>query len=496
MLTIVLQNSFNDAKELIEKTAKKTDCYEFRLDTFGNLDVEQLKGLFKLSSPIKTILTFRMSSQGGMFEGSFHKRWEILKPHLSLEPTYVDFEYNTPEEYLNELKQEFPNIKLILSYHDFEQTDPDLFSLTKRVLLSKNADAYKLATKANHINDALRMFTLVRSLSEDRLFTGICMGEKGALTRILAPVLGSTFNYVVGKKGLESAEGQLGIHELIKTYRYRSLNKGTKIFALLGNPVAQSPSHITHNKVFQKLEENAVYIKIKLEKEEFSSFVNLAKDLPFYGFSVTVPFKEIAGADCKTLDDYGKKIGAVNTLYKRKGEFHGTNTDGIGALRALEHYIKLKGKTVVVLGAGGSARAITYALQKCGAKIVIINRTASKAHNLAKEFGCDGFGVDEFSHDTVESPDVIINTTTVGMNDVASTPLRGECISKKALVMDIVTSPKETKLLKLAQEKGCTVMYGYEMFVYQAIEQFILFIDQKLDRQMLEKSIKDAYFLL
>ncbi|MCH9631375.1 MAG: Shikimate dehydrogenase (NADP(+)) [Chlamydiia bacterium] len=494
MLTIVLQSSFDESLNLIQKTAEKAECFEIRLDTFEDLTKEQAKTLFKELAPFKTILTCRKASQGGMFEGSFEKRWELIKPYLSLEPTFVDFEYDTPDDHLKRLNEEFPKTKLILSYHDFDKTDSDLSSLTKRVLLSKNADAYKLATMANHAEDALRMFALVRSLSEDFLFTGICMGEKGELTRILAPVFGSTFNYVIDKESSEeSAPGQLDISDLIDIYRYRSLNKATKVFALLGNPVAQSPSRITHNKVFRDLNENAVYLKIKLENDELSSFVNCAKKLPFHGFSVTVPFKQDVGALCKSLDDRANKIKAVNTLYKRQGEFLGSNTDGIGAIKALEASTKLEGKTVIVLGAGGSARAIVYTLLSAGAKVIIINRTASKAQALASELGCTGVGFDDFSHDQVKSPDVIINTTTVGMNDEMSTPLRGECISNRAVVMDIVASPKETKLLKLAKEKGCSVVYGYEMFVYQAVEQFILFLDQELDRQSIGKSIKDAY---
>ncbi len=175
------------------------------------------------------------------------------------------------------------------------------------------------------------------------------------------------------------------------------------------------------------------------------------------------------------LDAEGKLIGAINTLKIVNGKICGVNTDGFGALNAIEKTIKVKGQRMVIIGAGGASKAIAYEACKRGALVIIFNRHAEKAMQLAKELACQGRGLEEMASLAESGYDILVNTTPVAM------PIDSSQILSDALVMDIKTKPRMTPFLEAAITKGCRVVYGYEMFVEQAIGQFDFWFDQALN---------------
>lgn len=493
MLTLVLKSSISSALSAIKEQKDNVSCFEIRLDTFKEMTKEKLKPLVKALEGAPFILTLRMKEQGGSFYGTFDERQKRLLTYLPFMPTYVDLEYNTPAAHLQEIRKDFPKIKILHSYHDFEKTEEDLNALFNMAFPSKSADCYKLATFANSSLDALRMLIFTKEMAKRITFTGICMGELGTLTRILAPVVNSRFNFCSLDPESRTAPGQLSVSDLLRTYKVHKRSSSSQVFALIGNPVSQSPSHITHNKVFDKLSIDAIYVKILLEKEELSCFFELIRKLPIHGLSVTTPFKQLVQKYVDIQDERAIRTKSINTIYLKDHTVHGTTTDGIGAIKALKKRMDLKEAPLLVLGAGGACRSIVYEAISQGASVTILNRTGAKAKEIANEFGCIGLGFEDFSHKGIEKPKIIIQTTSVGMEDMNASPLRKECISQDVMVMDIITKPKLTKFLKDAKEKGCEIVFGYEMFVNQAVEQFALFFSKVLDEKKVSEILTEAY---
>ncbi|MDP1880011.1 MAG: shikimate dehydrogenase, partial [Parachlamydiaceae bacterium] len=184
------------------------------------------------------------------------------------------------------------------------------------------------------------------------------------------------------------------------------------------------------------------------------------------GASVTMPLKENVKELLDEIDPVAQKIGAVNTLFFRKGKVKGFNTDCIGALNAIEEQSGLViGKKIVILGAGGAAKAIVYEACKRGAKVVILNRRSEKAQQLANQFNCEGYGLESIHEIYQQGYDILINCTPSSM------PIEPQYILEKAVIMDIVSKPKETPFLQEAIKIGCQVIFGYDMFINQAKEQ-------------------------
>ncbi len=251
-------------------------------------------------------------------------------------------------------------------------------------------------------------------------------------------------------------------------------NNSTKICVSIGYPIKSSKSPSLHTIGYKELgiEDQFLYFRAEVKPEDLKMAVDGVRGLNIRGVSVTMPLKEEIMKYLDKVDEIAKKIGAVNTVLNENGKLIGYNTDWIGAVTALEKKTELKGKKVAVIGAGGASRAIVFGLVKKGAKVKIFNRTLEKAKELAKEFGCE-FG-DFRDIREVRNFDIVINATSVGMNEEKS-PIDKDLIQKGQVVLDVVYAPKETKFLKDAKEKGAVVVYGYEMLLYQGVEQFKMY---------------------
>lgn len=417
------------------------DLIELRLDYF---DIQE-------RPPFPCIFTLRKKEQGGVREIPEAQRLAQIEKLLELQPDYCDIEADTDPAFIARIAKKFPNVKLIGSYHNFKETPEDLDALLQS-MKNPHFAIYKIAVTARSTADMLRLMVFARNTKVP--LSVMSMGEYGKPSRVLGPIVGSVLDYA----GLEEDPDfhRYSLKTLHEIFHYRKLNRDTLIYALIGDPIEASPSHFFHNPRFPH---NAVYVKMRLTGSEVPTCFALMRQLPFGGLSVTIPLKEVVSAEMDEIRPIAKAIGAVNTVTFRDHRAIGTNTDGIGALNALEKHIQVKGKHLAILGAGGTARAIAYEAKRRGALVSIYNRTPERAKQLAAEFGCSGHGLDE-----LQPYDILVNTippTGAGL------PL----ILPKTSVMDVVYHPKETPLLAAAKKLGCRCIYGEEMFVEQALLQ-------------------------
>ncbi len=261
------------------------------------------------------------------------------------------------------------------------------------------------------------------------------------------------------------------------------INSKTKLLAVIGHPIGHSLSPLMHNAVFNELNINSVYLCFDIKPESLGKFVVGAKAMQVKGINVTIPHKVTVMEHLDEISKEAELIGAVNTIKfnENSGKTTGYNTDGSGCVRALQEAGEdLTGKHIFMLGAGGAARAICFQCVLEGANVTITNRTEEffMAENLSKEI-CEKLNkevsVVEFSNDKIKeqlmNSDILIHTTPIGMfPDNENCIIPGEIIPSHLTVMDIVYNPIETKLLKLAAEKGCKTVPGVGMFVHQGAE--------------------------
>jgi 3-dehydroquinate dehydratase/shikimate dehydrogenase len=294
---------------------------------------------------------------------------------------------------------------------------------------------YKIAAQAQSTSEALRLLLFAKAHDQ---CSAMAMGRAVSFARVLGPVVGNSVDYACHQDAI--APGQLSVAELHSIYRYTTLNRATAIYGLIGDPVEQSIGHLYHNAQLQ----GAVYVKMRVTSEELPTFIPLAKALGIRGLSVTAPLKEAIVPFVDTLES---KSGAVNTLRFDQDRIIGTNTDGAGALDALEKRGPVAGKTMVLLGTGGVARGIAFEAKARGAVVHVRGR--------------DEVGLPART-------DILINCTP-------SAP--SVDFHPDMLVMDCVYSPRLTPFLRAAAHKGCAIVYGEELFFNQAARQIAFWMD-------------------
>lgn len=266
------------------------------------------------------------------------------------------------------------------------------------------------------------------------------------------------------------------------------INGTTEIYGIMGRPVAHSLSPVMHNSAFSAMGLNNVYVAFEVEK--IDQAMNGFRALGIKGVSVTVPHKQSVMGYIDSIDPVAEKIGAVNTLIIDGEKIHGLNTDWIGANRALSEHIDLQGKTVLLLGAGGSAKAIGFGLLEAGATLTLANRTVSKGASLAESLGCNCIPLAEAEKFQAA---VLINATSVGMrpHDTQS-PMAASALSNFQVVMDIVYAPLQTKLLQDSAKAGCTTINGLAMLLYQGVAQFEIWTGRQAPVDIMRNALLTA----
>jgi len=264
----------------------------------------------------------------------------------------------------------------------------------------------------------------------------------------------------------------------------------TKLYGIIGNPVRHSLSPMIHNGAFKRMGWNAVYLAFEVKNVEEA--LRGIRGLGVRGVSVTIPFKTKVVPFLDKVEGLAKKIGAVNTIVNRGGRLIGYNTDCEGALEALEEKMNLKGKRIVLLGAGGAARAIGFGLKERDCRLTIVNRSRDRGKALSRELKCHFLlmsSLVKMKKGELEA-DVVINATSLGMYPRdRETPIPKKLLKEGMIVMDIVYEPLETKLLREAKEKGCLTIDGLEMLVRQGVAQFEIWTGTRPDLKQIRNDL-------
>ena len=464
-------------EEMIEKATevlKETTFIEFRLDYLPKplAALPRLKQFLADNGAATAVATCRCEENGGKFHGSNNAALEVLLKAAEAGFQIVDIELESieklPKATLGRLRE--AGAAVIISWHDFHATK-DLDAVYKRITPFK-PDFIKIVPTARTLSDNLtlmRFLERVEDHANDNV-VAICMGEAGIISRVLGLRAGSAFTFASSSEGSETAPGQITARTLKDLYRIEQLDQATRIYGVAGNPISHSLSPLMLNSAFRRERVNAVYLPLKTES--LDDLLTLARQLPLSGLSVTMPLKQQVLPYLANVDPLTAKLGACNTIrLGADGKLYGFNTDVAGILRPLEKRLSLKGARILVLGAGGAARAAVYGLAEKGAQVSIWSRKEVAARELAASSGSTTISRKQIA----ESPfDVLINATPCGMTG-NSHPLPLENNEWKArLVFDLVYNPLDTPLLQAARARNIPTIQGYEMFVHQGARQFEL----------------------
>ena len=268
----------------------------------------------------------------------------------------------------------------------------------------------------------------------------------------------------------------------------------TNIVGLIGHPVEHSFSPPMHNSAFKKLGMDYVYTAFDVDPNNLKEAIGGARALNIKGFNVTIPHKIEVMKYLAEIDEIASLIGAVNTIDFK--DLKGYNTDGIGAIKAIGEVTNVKNKNIVIAGAGGASRAISFYLAKYGAdSLTILNRNVEKAQGLAFDVLSSGL-IDSVESNSIDSMDltdmdILINTTPVGMHpnvDDAPIALAGD-MHEDLVVFDAVYNPNETRLLKEAIKAGAKPVYGIKMLLYQGAESFEIWTGKKAPIDAMEEAL-------
>jgi 3-dehydroquinate dehydratase / shikimate dehydrogenase len=460
-----------DPVELIEKAeslVRDNSFLEFRLDYLPRpgLALPKIRSFFEVYPHAVVIATCRRASNGGKFKGTVAAQLEVLSKAAAAGCQLVDVELQTVSKIKPQQLQKLRSqAAVVLSFHDFHATKKLDETLAK--MEQYPADFYKVVSTATTLYDNVLMMKFLEKQSDRHSLVGLCMGEQGIISRVLGVRAGSAFTFAAVSPGEQTAPGQVTAQDLRSVYRIEQVDVATRVYGVAGDPVSHSLSPIIMNTAMRRENVNAVYLA--LHAKTLKDLLACVRDIPIHGLSITMPYKEAILQHLDNTDSHTSKIGACNTVVRAQdGKLYGFNTDTAGVVRPLEQRLTLEGARVLVLGAGGAARAAAFGLKERGCEVFILNRSVAPAQKLARQAKAR----------TVKRPDlkkltfdVIINATPVGMANSRESPLNENEINAK-YVFDMVYDPAETGFLKAARERGAQVIPGIEMFVHQAARQF------------------------
>jgi 3-dehydroquinate dehydratase/shikimate dehydrogenase len=461
----------SDPSELLEKAeglVRDNPFLEFRLDYLPRpgLALPKIKRFFELNPHAVVIATCRRANNGGKFRGAVASQLEVLAKAAGAGCQLVDVELQTATKCKPaQLQKLRTRAALILSFHDFNATKK--LDATLEKMRSLPADFFKVVSTATTLYDNVVMMRLLEKESDRHSLVGLCMGEQGIISRVLGVRAGSAFTFASVSPGEQTAPGQVTAQDLRNVYRIEQVDAATRVYGVVGDPVSQSLSPAIMNTALRRENVNAVYLA--LHAKTLKDLLACVRDIPIHGLSITMPYKQAILEHLDNTDSHTSKIGACNTVVRAQdGKLYGFNTDTAGVVRPLEQRITLEGARVLVLGAGGAARAAVFGLKERGCEVFILNRSSAPAQKLARQAKARSVKRPNLKK---LSFDVIINATPVGMANMRESPLNENEINAR-YVFDMIYDPAETRLMKMAKERGAQVIPGIEMFVQQAARQF------------------------
>ena len=461
----------SDATEMVEKAdslVRDNTFLEFRLDYLSRpgLALPKIRKFTDYHPHVVAIATCRRVANGGKFRGSLASQLDLLVKAADAGCQLADLELQSAQRSKPEQLQRLrTHAALILSYHDFHATRKLEETLEKMGAFP--ADFYKVVSTATTLYDNVLMMKFLEKRSDRHSLIGVCMGEQGIISRLLGVRAGSVFTFAAVTADEKTAPGQVTAQELRSTYRIEQVDAATRVYGVAGDPVAHSLSPAIMNAALRRENVNGVYLA--LHAKTLKDLLACVRDIPIHGLSITMPYKETILKHLDNTDSHTTKIGACNTVVRAQdGKLYGFNTDAAGVVRPLEQRITIEQAKILVLGAGGAARAAVYGLKERGAEVYILNRSLGPAQKLARQARARMMKRVDLKKMRF---DVIINATPVGMANTRESPLKEDEINTRFL-FDMIYDPPETRLMKLARARGADIIPGIEMFVHQAASQF------------------------
>jgi 3-dehydroquinate dehydratase/shikimate dehydrogenase len=449
-----------------------------------------IKRLLK-DRPGPVIVTCRRPQDGGRWMKSESDRIMALRTAIADGADYVDLEWDIADSI-----PRYRNTQRIISYHNQVET-PDNLEEIHHKMLRLDPDIIKIVTMANNPLDNAKALRLVRNSPVPTV--AFCMGEMGMPSRVLCGKCGAPFTYATFGEDSKIAPGMLTFKQLTEDFRYDSIDIETVILGVIGDPIAQSFSPRVHNACLRELGLNMLYLPFRVQVEYLESFLQTSPELGIRGLSVTIPHKEKAIKFLNVLDDQVAGIRAANTIVFKDVKLFGYNTDCSAALESLESALRnrgaeegelLKDKKVLILGAGGVARAIAFGLLRAGAQVTLTSRDYRRSDLLAADLKCKSI---DWTGRANHPHEILINCTPVGMHPkLDNTPFDAEWFNRKAVIFDTVYNPEQTLFIKQAREAGCATITGVDMFVRQAARQFKLFTGREANIETMRKEVMRA----
>jgi len=494
-VTLLIGSVFGDCVADLEPLAGQAwaagvDALEIRIDTFRET-LSALNEFLRKHENRTWLVTCRSQREGGYFAGDPADTVHRVLQAAEGTGAWVDVElavWRGKRQLQADLRRHLdrdPRVRIVLSSHTDGPPPQPLSGLIEEVLQTHPQSIAKIAFDARHIADSFPAIDATHRFG-DRVIA-IAMGESGAWTRLLAKKLGAFATFASIDQ--PTAPGQWGIDELGHTFGWDRINRETKIFGVVGDPVAHSLSPQLFNHWFRVHGINAMYVPLRVESDRggLAGFLADCKRRPWLGLaglSVTIPHKESAlhwaGPNA---DPMSREIGAANTLILEGTSHTAYNTDCYAAVDSLGAALgrtrsELNGLTVDVLGAGGSARAVCYGLSEMGCRINVFARTPSHTD----DFGRWGVSVHDWAERTSSTSEIVINCTPIGMwPHTVESPMPPDSLHHRRLVYDLIYRPLESRLLADAREAGVATLGGLDMFVRQAATQFALWTGVNAD---------------
>ncbi len=459
--------------------------FEFRLDRLSDpaAGIDVIRAFRKKFSDAHILATCRQKQNKGCFTGAIQQQIAILRDAGKAGAAAIDFEIESAEHAKPALAALRESAPLFISYHNFEST-PALDPLLRR-LERIPAAAYKIATTARKPSDALRLIQFTRDHRRTPLIA-LAMSDTGMVTRVLAPALGCLYTYASPLENEGTASGQVSAKLMRSLYRCEKLTTRSRIYGLIADPIAHSKSPVIHNRAFQARRIDSVYLPFLVGSSHLRDWMTVAAALPVAGFSVTIPHKQRILRFLDVVDPLAKRIGAVNTVWRKAGKWRGANTDTEGVIKPLTRHLHLAHASVLIAGYGGGARSAAVALSDVGANLTITGRNMKRAELLARAVKAQ---VCSLAQVQKQRYDALVHATPVGMY-----PKSGECLFNDVIpgdvVLDMVYNPHETLLLKRAKQQGCIVIHGGEMLLEQAACQFEIWTGQPAPRSVMRHALE------
>ena len=460
---------------------------EFRFDYLQNwnsFEIELHQTLARLRAP-QSIATCRRVEAGGLFAGSVEEQIDRLQSAVRAGCQRVDVELESVRAAGREILERLRPAKVIVSHHDYHKTPP--LAPIYRTLARLPATYVKIATFARTLQDNLRVADLLRAHGRSGRLVAHALGPSGLPSRLLALKWASAFTYGSAGANLAVASGQLPAEVMRSIYHTDRLDSRTLLYGVLGSRASISLSPVMHNSALHAKHVNALYLPC--ETSRLDDFLKLARHLKLSGFSVTMPFKSSIIRELDWIEPLAAEIQACNTVAVQHGKWMGWNTDAAAVVEVLSKRLRLTGSQVLVLGAGGAARAAVHALRAEGADVMITARRELAARKLAR--AASARVVPWGSTDGIDV-DAVINATPVGMSPHVDALPTDLARLRTRVVFDMVYHPLETRFLADARHRGLITISGLEMLVSQGARQFEMWTGQSAPRALMEQAVLQA----